>query len=165
MTLFDSRRKSEEASKKKALEHQQKELERTLSELKETDEASAKLGKMLGGSAAIQPVHYSKSRKQGGKWQLEHAEVGDDFIIQCFALKPTKMGWRDVLAHMIMALDFIFPRSVDVTYRPPSAEAMGDESPLATRFFTIRIKGVVSLPGWERAKERTLDGLLGVEAW
>ena len=165
MPLFDAGQQNEESSRKKALEHRQKELERTLAELKETDEASSRLGKALGGHASIQAVRYQTTRRKGSKWQLEHAAVGSDYVIQCFALKPTTMNWRDVLSHMIMAIDRVFPRSVEVFYRPPSAEAMGDTSPLATRFYTIRLKNVVELPGFERAKEKTLEGLLDIAAW
>lgn len=139
------------------------EAEKAIAELGEMQAASAKLGDLLGKGRAVQAVQYHKYRKPGGRWQLEHALADDDLVIQCFPLRPTRMDWRDVILNMIAVMDSIYPRTVPINYAPP--EPPGGAIKMPVTFYTIRVKSVARMPGFEFARDKSLAGLVNVEAW
>lgn len=164
--LFDSgadRRASETARKSKdEVRKRALEVERILEEEKLVDAAGDELGQKLAAGRsmqAVQPIRYESFRQAGTKWMLEHAQDGEDYVIQMFPLKPPLIPWQDVVTMLIAAMDVIFPRSVQIKYVPPNET-------YEVKFYTIRILKVVGLPGWEKAcKDRALNGLAAVEAW
>lgn len=130
-----------------------------LREIADLDEASKKLGTQLAEAQAIQPIVYTTFRQPGKRWLIEHAQVGADYIYQLFPLRPPHLNWKDVIAHMIGAMDVIFPRTVKITYVPP-------HEGYQVKFYTVRLDGVTEVPGWERAVgDRTLHALAGLDVW
>ena len=95
------------------------EADEVLRDIDETDEASVALSARLAKAQAVQPIVYAEYRQPGGKWMIEHARVGDDYVYQLIPIKPPKLVWQDVLVLAIAAMDVIFPDTVDITYSPP----------------------------------------------
>lgn len=160
--LFDSAedtRQAEDAKRSRNdVRRRAEEADIALAELGELDEASKKLGDKLSQAQSVQPIKYKSFRKKGSRWQIEHAQVGEDYVYQLFQLKPSKMHWKDIVTLFISAMDVIFPRSIDIKYAPPSNQ-------YGVKFYTIRVEKVVGSPGWEAARDRALNGLVAVNAW
>jgi hypothetical protein len=160
--LFDSEKLAGSAEHTRDQEDVRKramEVDKLLAEHEDLDEESARLGAQLDESYAVQPVRYRRYRRPGCRWLIEHARVGDDYVYQLFPLRETKLGWQDVVALLITAMDVIFPRSIMIVYQPPKLE-------YEIKYYTIRVQKVAKLPGWESAAtERALDSLSRVEAW
>jgi len=135
---------------------QQHELETKALEAAELDEVGKRLGQALGASHGVEAIRYKKTQR--GKWVLEHAKVGDDYVMQLFALKEMRIVWQDAMTMFIAVLDGIFPKSVQIYYKPPNKM-------FEITFFTIRVSKVCALPGWDRAIDRAMDALLSVNAW
>jgi len=158
---------SEEADKASRVRRERAEVRRraeeadaALQEFKELDARSAELGKTLAqAQAAVEAITYESYRRPGSRWMIEHAKVGNDYVYQLFPLRPISIAWQDVIALMIVAMDVIFPRSIEIHYAPPNETYQ-------LKFYTIRVHGVVGKPGWTQAcRERALLGLSCVEAW
>jgi len=156
---FDS---SEVVRKKVAREELQERLDaadKVLAELEDLDEESAKLRKKLESAQSVHPIVYKEYRRPGSRWMIEHAISGDDYVYQLFPLKPPAREWQDVVALAIAAMDAVFPRSVDIVYRPPNDK-------LGANFYTVTVKKIVGTPGWESAcTDRALRTLSSIEAW
>jgi hypothetical protein len=164
-TLFDAgKRKKEIAAAKSQREGVRERAEAVDKMLKENlvlSEASNALGEQLSASEpqSVHTIQYKHFRGRGSKWNIEHAQVGPDYVYQMFPLRPPKMNWKDVITHFIAAMDSIFPRSVSIKYAPPSER-------FQLKYYTIRVEGVTKLPGWEdAAQERALNALASVDAW
>jgi len=123
------------------------------------DAADDKLGKLLATApSTVQAIRYEKFRTPGSKWVIEHARVDKDYIYQLHPLKPIA-DWQSAIGMMIAAMDAIFPRTLHITYTPPAELYQ-------VKFFTIKVAGVVGLPGWEEAcRDRALKSLAAVDAW
>jgi len=161
--LFDSSRLVSQGESQRAararVRERAAEADELLRELEEDDEASRALGDRLAKAQVVAPIVYAEYRKPGGRWLIEHACVGDDYVYQLFPVKPPKIVWQDVLVLAIAAMDVIFPSTVDIQYTPPSEQ-------FQVQFYTIRAKGVVGRPGWKDACiERALPSLASIEAW
>jgi hypothetical protein len=114
---------------------------------------------LAGGAASVQPIHYESFRRPGFRWTIEHAQVGPDYVFQVFPIRPTVAQWPDVVVAMIAVMDGIFPRTLHIDYKHP-------DPTFKVTFYTIRVRGVVGMPGWEIAcRERALNGLVGIDAW
>ena len=134
-------------------------VERVLAEEKSLDAATNKLGAQLAAVTTVQAIRYDSFRPPGSKWLIEHGQAGEDYFFQVFPLRPTKVALKDVIGAMIVAMEVVFPRSVQIYYKPPN-------DGLQVKFFTIKVEKVVGLPGWEKAcKERALHGLVEIQAW
>jgi hypothetical protein len=117
------------------------------------EKESNDLGAKLAQAQTITAIRYLSYRQPGSKWRIEHAVEGTDYIYQLFPLKPQKAEWQDTLTLMISVMDAIFPRTMEIIYSPPRPD-------YEIQFYTIRVKGPVGTPGWEKAcKERTLRSL------
>lgn len=160
--MFDSAEDTRQAGDAKrareTVRRRAEEADIALKEVEDLDEASQKLGAKLSQAQSVQPIQYKSYRKPGSKWQIEHAQVGEDYVYQLFSLKPPKIHWKDVVTQLIAAMDVIFPRSIDIKYAPPSGQ-------VGVKFYTIRVEKVVGAPGWEAARDRALNGLSAVNAW
>jgi hypothetical protein len=166
--LFDSKAEGDKAEAARlhraGVKQRADEVDRILSEEGMLDAAATKLGSMLTSSApqavqSVEAIHYTSFRRPGSKWVIEHAKVGPDYVFQLFPLKAPGIPWQDIITILIAAMDVIFPRSVKITYIPPN-------DAYQVKYFTIKVEGVVGLPGWEVAcKERALLGLAAVDAW
>lgn len=159
--LFDANAKAtQEAQTRRSREEVQQRYaaaEQMLAEAGLLDAADKRLQVQL--SQSVSPIVYESFRIPGQKWKLEHARAGDDYVFQLFPLKPTKLPWQDVIVVMIATMDSIFPKTLQITYRPPKEEYQ-------IKFYTITVAGVVGQPGWERAcRERALHGLAAINAW
>lgn len=130
-----------------------------LQEELELEQASSELGKKLTQNMGVQAVHYKDYRLPGSRWMIEHAQVGADYVYQMLPLRPIKADWRDTVVLLIAAMDAVFPRSTQIKYMPPNERYQ-------VKCFTIRVTGVVGMPGWSDACEvRALRTLAGVQAW
>lgn len=162
MKLYDSRQ-AEEAARAAAQGRQEarqraQEAER-LAEGVATDAAAQALEQKLGRAISVSSVKYEKARRPGSKWLIEHGRDGDDYVFQVFPLRPPAADPAQVLLGLIVAMDQVFPRTVELKYHQPNPK-------FEVRFYTIRAVGVTKMPGWERAcRERATELLLGVDAW
>jgi len=164
--LFDAgataRQQAEAKQSRDGAKQRAAEVERILREEGELDNATSDLGKQLaaqGQSMGVEAIHYKEFRMPGSKWMLEHTRSGPDYIYQMFPLRPLKADWRDTIVLLIAAMDAVFPRSIKISYMPPTEKYQ-------IKFFTIRVEGVTVQPGWEDACERrALTALAGVQAW
>jgi len=159
--LFDvgnEQRKNEKIRAARAAAKQRvEEVERLMIENGVLDTTATEISQTI--AKQVQPIRYQTFRKPGQRWQIEHAQVGDDFVYQVFLLKPSKLNTGEIIALMITAMEIIFPRSVDIYYTPPNEMYQ-------VKFYTIRVAKVASIPGWEAAcKERALDALVALDAW
>jgi hypothetical protein len=162
--LFDS---THEATQSETARTQREEVKRRAAafdqanqENKALDEASAKLAAQMKSAQAVQAIRYESFRPPGSKWLIEHALSGSDYLYQMIPLRPPALSVKDVINLMIVAMDVVFPRSTQIFYVPPN------ESIKIKSFYTIKVVGVASLPGWEDAcKERALHGLVSINAW
>lgn len=135
------------------------EVDRLVKENIELSETSQKLGDQLAEAQTVHTVVYESYRAHGSKWNIEHAQVGPDYVYQIFPLRPPKLHWKDVVTHFISAMDSVFPRSVSIKYAPPSER-------FQLKYYTIRVEGITTLPGWESAAlVRCLKSLSGVDVW
>ena len=161
--LFDAGKEEREAEESRRtrtdVRRRAEEAERIINETLELDEATKALGEKLSVTQAVKPIHYVGYRAPGSKWNIEHAQVGADYVYQLFPLRPTLISWKDVIAQFIRAMDVIFPRSISIRYVPPSER-------FQLKYYTIRVESVADLPGWEGATvDRALKGLSMVDAW
>ena len=161
--LFDAgkeERQAEDARRHRAeVKERVKQAEILARELEAEDKATEKLRETLSQQQAVHPVRYSEYRKRGSKWMIEHARAGDDYVYQLFPLKPPAIAWQDVALLVIAALDVIFPEDVHKVIKPPSQE-------FKVQYYTITIKDVCKLPGWEGAcVDRALPALAEVNGW
>ena len=161
--LFDSSKKQAEAAqadeRRATIEQRAAEVEAVLAEHEELDEKSQKIKDQLSVTQRVQPIVYKEYRRPGSKWMIEHSRDGEDYIYQLFPLKPPRLPLQDVLQLLIIAMDGIFPRSVRIDYAPPNEL-------YKVTMYTIKVRGVTKLPGWELAcREQALAGLAAVEAW
>lgn len=127
------------------------------------DDKADKLGQQLaaaakGTPAAVEAIRYLKHRTPGSRWSIEHAQVGEDYVFQLFPLRPIAMKWEDVITALIIVMDAIYPRSVQIKYTPP-------DQLYQVAFYTVRLTDVTRVPGWKVALERTLAGMAAVNAW
>jgi len=164
-SLFDAgRRKKEIAeakSQREGVRERAEAVDRILKENLELSAASDALGEQLFASEpqSVHTIQYTHFRGHGSKWNIEHAQVGPDYVYQMFPLRPSKLHWKDVITYFIAAMDSIFPRSVEIKYAPPSEK-------FQLKYYTIRVAAVTALPGWEQAaKARALIALAAVDAW
>lgn len=135
-------------------------VDKALAERGDIDEAEARLEAKLGKARSLAPVIYASSRVVGSRWQIEHARLDTDYVFQAFPLKPIPYPWSEVVAGFIGVMDQVFPRSVDITYMPPSQKLKIDVT-----YYTVRVAKIVDTPGWERAIDRALVALHAVNAW
>lgn len=161
--LFDSGRRSREARESRQsredIRRRAEEAEEAIKQSLELDEASNQLGAKLAQTQTVRAVEYKAYRERGSKWNIEHAQVGPDYVYQLFPLKPPSMSWKDVIFQFVSAMDAIFPRSIEIRYVPPSER-------FQLKYYTIRVEAVTSLPGWENATQgRALRSLSAVDAW
>jgi hypothetical protein len=156
--LFDAGTQASGDAAKQEVKRRAKEAAQAVLEAEELDAASAKLQARLKNAESVSPIVYRSYRKPGGKWNIEYATDGNDFIYQAIPLKPLRLVTPDILALMIQLMDGIFPSSVHIIYRPPSEQ-------FSIKYFTIRVTKVVGLPGWKAAVERALHGLAEIPAW
>ena len=155
----DKRAARETSARRDEVRRRAEEADSLLREHKELDEASDKLSKKLAEAQSVSPLIYQEYRVPGSKWVIEHSHDGPDYIYQVFALKTPRASWQSIITAMIAAMDSIFPRSVIIKYWPP-------KEMFKEQFYTIRVTGVTSLPGWELAcKEKALRLLSDVDAW
>src|SRR6059058_5759453 len=54
---------------------------------------SAALGAQMGAQRGVEPIVYAK--EQQGRCIIEHARVGDDYVIQVFARSELRKPWQD----------------------------------------------------------------------
>lgn len=121
--------------------------------------AASSLASGVLGSGGVQPIRYESFRAPGSRWTIEHAVVGEDYVYQLLPKTPPNLEWNDVITLMIGMMDVIFPRSIEIVYRPP-------DTMFKLVFYTIRVKKIVGVPGWESAcKERVLNGLATIDVW
>lgn len=162
MRLFDSHAETKKAEElrlsRKEVRLRAEAADAALQAIKETDEASEKLREALGRSEAVTPIVYQEFRPRGCKWLIEHSPVGEDYIFQLHPLKPPTVSWQDVIYLSITSMDVIFPRTLQIQYVPPSQHYQ-------LKFFTIKVGGLVGLPGWTKAIERALLSLSRMDAW
>lgn len=161
--LFDSSREShkeEEArSRQEEVRKRAAEAEKLIMEHQELDDQSRRIRDQLASTQAVKPIVYKEFRRPGSKWMIEHARDGEDYIYQLFPLKPPRFETSDVLQLLIIAMDVVFPRSVRIDYVPPNEL-------YKAKMFTIKVRGVTRLPGWEDAcLSKALNSLCAVEAW
>ena len=129
-------------------------------EAAELDQASKALEERLGPERQVSAVSYVTERR--GKWRIEHAQVGEDYVFQIFTLKIIPYDWPTMMTKFISVLDGIFPRSVQIYYKPPS-EIFKEQM---FKFYTIRFKKVTLMPGWEHAvQKKALDAIFEIDAW
>lgn len=134
-------------------------FDKVMQDFEETEKESRELASQLSGQSVVQAVRYRKYKRPGSKWMIEHGRVGDDYIFQVFPSKPTVAPWQDIIAWMIVALDAIFPPTIDVTLKPP-------DPTLKLPFYTIRMTNVTKVPGWQEACEiRANRALSDINAW
>jgi hypothetical protein len=156
--LFDA---SGSSRKDPENETKAEDLMRAVTEAANLEAATGALNARLGKAPSVRGIKYTAVRQPGSRWGIEHAEDGEDFIFQCFPLRDIVRPWSDIIPLMIAALDSIFPRNYQISYIPPS-----DKMEITIKFYTIKIKGIVGQPGWERAvKERALNALFAINAW
>lgn len=162
--LFDSgaeARKTLEAQEKKdGVRRRAEEVDRMLKEELELDQASSQLGQKLSTQTiGVQAIRYKDYRLPGSKWLIEHAQVGNDYVYQMFPLRPIQADWRGTMALLIVAMDGVFPRSLQIKYARPNERYQ-------IKCFTVRVEKVVGMPGWDDAcEERALKALASVQAW
>jgi len=160
--LFDAGQRSRDAEdsrrSRNEVRKRAEEAERAIQEELELEEGSKALGAQLGSVQAVQAIRYKAYRARGSKWNIEHAEVGPDYVFQLFPLRPPRMHWKDVILAFIDAMEAIFPRSIEIRYTPPSERYQ-------LKYYTIRVEGTVGLPGWETARDRALAALSTTDAW
>lgn len=157
--LFDGKKAEAETQQRDDTRKRVKEVEAIFKDFHESDEASEKLSRRLSSAHAVQTVRYKRYRRPGFRWQIEHGQVGEDYVLQAFPLKPPTIPWQDVIAGMIVVMDGIFPATIDITYKPPDMN-------FKVTFYTIRLAGVTKLPGWQSAcEERAPRALTEIKAW
>lgn len=163
MRLFDSTHEATQAAAARAqrdeVKRRAEELDKVLQEQQSLDAATNRLGAQLKAAQSVQAIRYESFRPPGSKWLIEHALAGADYFYQMVPLKPVTMAVKDVLGLMIVAMDVVFPRSVQIFYTPPNEG-------IQAKFYTIKVTNVAKVPGWETAcKERALNGLVAINAW
>ena len=162
MRLFDateeSRRSKQERRDREETKKRAAEAEEALREYQELDEASRRLGQVLAKQQAVAPIVYREHRARGSKWLIEHSAVGDDYVFQLHPLKPPTAQTPDILTAAIGVMDTIYPRSLQIRYVPPHPNYQ-------VKFYTVRVEKLVGKPGWERAVERSLEGLSRLDVW
>jgi hypothetical protein len=156
--LFDAGSQASSDASRQDMRRRAKEAEAAQLEVKELDAAGAELQSRLKDARSVAPIVYKSFRSPGGKWNVEHAVDGQDYVYQVIPLKPTRLVTPDILTLMIQSMDAIFPRTVQISYRPPSDQ-------FSIKYFTVRVAKVVGLPGWKAAVERALHELAVVPAW
>lgn len=148
-----------ELEQRQRVEKRAAEIEAVLAEHEEFDEKSQDIKNQLAAAQRVQPIVYESYRPPGAKWLIEHARVGEDYVYQLFPLRPPKLSKPDILQLLIIAMDIIFPRSLRIDYAPPN-------DLYKVEMYTIRVREVAKLPGWEEAcREKALRRLSAVDAW
>ena len=150
--LFDGSKKRIESAKLDA-------KAKAALEAAKLDETSNRLSRILGPQQQVSAVIYQSERR--GKWRIEHARVDEDYIFQVFPLKPIPYSWPSIMTAFIQVLDQVFPRTVQIYYKPPSELFKEPEF----QFYTIRFKNLFTTPGWERGIAKAMDALFGLDVW
>jgi hypothetical protein len=120
----------------------------------ELDESARQLGERLGAASSVTPIKYQRERR--GKWLIEHGRAGDDYLFQLHPLKAPARSWDEIIANFIGAIGGVFPESLHKYYQRPDERWQ-------INFYTVRLKDVCRLPGWESAINRAIDGLASVK--
>ena len=123
------------------------------------DKLSARGG---GGAAISTPTYETVPAPAGSLWKIEFTRDADEIVIQMIPLREALVPWQAVIPQMIGVIDPAVPRSVEVKYLPP-ARVMNQ---VTLNIYTIRLSGLVVLPGWEGVlRGKVLPGLYAVNAW
>lgn len=119
-------------------------------------DASSPLTKGIS-DAGLTRIEYTKEIH--GKWQIDHGQRGDDFIVQMIPRKPISLAVGDVCNGIIATLFEIVPRKVEVFITPPNSRLQID-------FYTVRLEGVMRRPGAEAMITSKVPAALGeINAW
>ena len=155
--LFDTKR-SDEPSSASGVRERAEAFDKAFADDEELDEESRRLSERLKDASAVSPIRYERHRKPGTRWLIEHARVANDYVFQLHPLRPIQVPSSDVIAALIATMDQVYPRSIQIFYRPPNDQ-------LGVNFYTVTAQGAAGVPGWEEASRRALDALSDINVW